>query len=317
MKDEALSYVYLCGRLGVLRRNLTAWDTLVRMAETGNCAEAERLFFAQRGAQREKEGAEDLLERETARIYEDLRAVAVGSAVLDIFRFPWDCHNAKVLLRQRLAHAPREDILSRCGAVTAERIGQAVEEKEGGVSLPRWLREGIAEAKRVWAAARNPALVDLALDRTCFAACTAKAEESGSPRAQAFMCLSIDGINLQTLLRMPSAAEAAVEEWLLPGGSVSAARLLECRRSGKLEDAFSAPQLRRAARRGTAFGAEQALCRGLQEICDQCLQVAWGPDALLGFLLQLRLRQDAVRFVLAQLRRDGARAKEYLEEWYG
>lgn len=315
MKHDALSYVYLGARLSALRRGLTSWDTVTRMAETGSSMEAERLFFARRGTAGEKGGTAAVLEEETAQIYQQMAALNVGGAVLDLFRFPWDCHNAKVLLRRVLTGAPQEEILSRCGAVPPEKIEQAVQE-ENPVLLPRWLRSALAESRRMWRDTANMALVDRVLDRACFAACAELAGQSGSPLAAEYVALWADGANLQILLRMPSAAEAAVEEWLLPGG-VSPARLLQCRRSGKLEDAFSDPLLRRAARRGTAAGAEQALCRMLCALGEKSALVSWGPEVLLGFLLQLRLRQDAVRFVLVQLRIDSGRAKERLEEWYG
>ena len=313
MGNNELSYLYLSGRVQALRATLLNWDTAVRMAAAESYAEAVRTA-------RENGGEADVnaaLERKKAQLFAGLSRVNAGKTIVDLFRWPYDCHNAKVLLKTHLTGQENGGALSPCGAVDTEQLAEAVR-GEGAASLPQWLHTGIAEAKRLWTDSRSPQLLDAALDRASFAGRRAAARESGSGAAVEYMTLQIDGINLQTLLRMKNARNEAVEELLLPGGSVSPARLLDSRAAGNLAAAFFKPQLRAAAESGSAAQAEDALTALLSAFARRCGAVPYGAETLLGFLLQLELYQGALRMVLT-LQRHGRNeeCKERLEVLYG
>lgn len=313
MGNSELSYLYLSGRVQTLRAALLNWDTVARMAAAESYAEALRTA-------RENGGEEDVsavLEKKKAQLFAELSRARAGKTIVNLFRWPYDCHNAKVLLKTHLTGQENGGALSPCGAVDTEQLAEAVR-GETAAALPQWLRTGIAEAKRLWTDSRSPQLVDAALDRAAFAGRRAAARESGSGTAVEYMTLQIDGINLQTLLRMKNARNEVVEELLLPGGSVSPGRLLDSRAAGNLAAVFSQPQLRTAAESGSAAQAEDALTALLSAFARRCGSVPYGAETLLGFLLQLELYQGALRMVLTLQHYGHAKeCRERLEVLYG
>ncbi len=95
---------------------------------------------------------------------------------------------------------------------------------------------------------------------------------SGSAAAQEYVRVRIDGVNLQTMLRMQEHAPEAVEELLLEGGTVCVARLLEARAGGALAAVFTAAPLRAAAEHSVLQAGEAAsgagpVCPAVQRIC--------------------------------------------------
>ena len=110
--------------------------------------------------------------------------------------------------------------------------------------------------------------------------------------------MRIDGVNLQTMLRMQEHAPEAVEELLLEGGTVCVARLLEARAGGALAAVFTAAPLRAAAER-TACCRPGRLLAALAQFAWRCSAYAFGPEALLAFLLRLELRRRGVRMSAA------------------
>lgn len=297
--DNKLDYLYLSGRVHALSGAVLTRETLERMAEAESPAEALRIMAESGLAIHEGESTAEALEGQKAQLFASLASAGMGKAIVDLFRLPYDSHNAKVLLKEQLAGVSADGLLSRCGSVAPEKVREAVGE-QGAAMLPAWLRTGLAQAKQAWTDSRSVQLLDVCMDRACFAGMRQAAKESGSARAEEYVRLCIDGVNLQTVLRMKGANAEAVEEMLLSGGHSSAARILEGRAGGNLSAAFSQPAFHTAAEAGTAQEAERALAAVLADFAARCRQAPYGPETLLGFLLNLELRQAAVRMILVE-----------------
>ena len=219
--DKTDPLLYLSARVGVLSAALPSWEELMRRPEREEAAP-------------ERQDALPLREdAQTGALLESL-ARGAGRPIVDLFRFPFDCHNAKVLLKGALTGqgAAARELLSPCGSVPEETMREALREESGAKALPAWLRLGIAEARHAWTESRSPQLLDAALDRALYRGMSESALYSGSAAAQEYVRVRIDGVNLQTMLRMQEHAPEAVEELLLEGGTVCVARLLEARAGG-------------------------------------------------------------------------------------
>ena len=201
--DKTDPLLYLSARVGVLSAALPSWEELMRRPEREEAAP-------------ERQDALPLREdAQTGALLESL-ARGAGRPIVDLFRFPFDCHNAKVLLKGALTGqgAAARELLSPCGSVPEETMREALREESGAKALPAWLRLGIAEARHAWTESRSPQLLDAALDRALYRGMSESALYSGSAAAQEYVRVRIDGVNLQTMLRMQEHAPEAVEELL-------------------------------------------------------------------------------------------------------
>ena len=257
--DKTDPLLYLSARVGVLSAALPSWEELMRRPEREEAAP-------------ERQDALPLREdAQTGALLESL-ARGAGRPIVDLFRFPFDCHNAKVLLKGALTGqgAAARELLSPCGSVPEETMREALREESGAKALPAWLRLGIAEARHAWTESRSPQLLDAALDRALYRGMSESALYSGSAAAQEYVRVRIDGVNLQTMLRMQEHAPEAVEELLLEGGTVCVARLLEARAGGALAAVFTAAPLRAAAEQHSVLQAGEAAAAALAQFARRC-----------------------------------------------
>lgn len=142
--DKTDPLLYLSARVGVLSAALPSWEELMRRPEREEAAP-------------ERQDALPLREdAQTGALLESL-ARGAGRPIVDLFRFPFDCHNAKVLLKGALTGqgAAARELLSPCGSVPEETMREALREESGAKALPAWLRLGIAEARHAWTESRS------------------------------------------------------------------------------------------------------------------------------------------------------------------
>ncbi|MCB7512989.1 V-type ATPase subunit [bacterium 210917-SL.2.15] len=287
-RDKTEKLLYLSARVGVLSAALPSWEEIAHRAGTEETG---------------PEGQGILPLREDAQTGALLASLAQGAGrpIVDLFRFPFDCHNAKVLLKGAVTGqaAAAQELLSPCGSVPEETMREAMREEGGAAALPSWLRRGAAEARRAWTESRSAQLLDAALDRALYREMGESALHSGSAAAQEYVRVRIDGVNLQTVLRMQKSTPEAVEEMLLEGGNVGVSRLLEARDSGNLAAVFFVPSLRSAAEKGSAERAGEAAAEALAAFARRCSVYAFGAEALLAFLLRLELRRRGLRISTA------------------
>ncbi len=107
--DKTDPLLYLSARVGVLSAALPSWEELMRRPEREEAAP-------------ERQDALPLREdAQTGALLESL-ARGAGRPIVDLFRFPFDCHNAKVLLKGALTGqgAAARELLSPCGSVPEE-----------------------------------------------------------------------------------------------------------------------------------------------------------------------------------------------------
>ncbi len=305
MEMREPSGLYLSGRVQVLTGTVLPRELLERMAAAEGEGEALRMLAEGGVAPEEGASAAKRVARRQAELLNSFAGAEEGRAIVELFRIPYDAHNAKVLLKANLTGASPEGLLSPCGGVSPERLQECI---EGGTAagLPAWLRHGLEAARRSWTGSRSVQLVDVAMDQACFAGMKETARRSGSAAAERYVRLCIDGINLQTVLRMKDAAPGAVEELLLPGGDAAPGRILDALSAGTLAAAFSRPALRAAAEGGNAFAAARAFAGELRDFAGTCRRRPYGPETLLGFFLMLELHSAAARLILAEQQNGGA-----------
>lgn len=304
MKTHELSALHLSGRAQVLSETVLPRELLERMAAAESAAEAVRVLAEGGMTPEEGMSAANGMARRQAELLASF-AAAEGSAIAELFRIPYDAHNAKVLLKAALTGTSPEGLLSPCGGVSPERLGECID-SGSAAGLPGWLRRGLTAARRAWTDSRSIQLTDAALDRACFAGMEEAARRSGSDAARRYVRLCADGINLQTALRMKDIAAGAVEELLLPGGDAAPDRILEAMAAGTLAAVFSRPALRAAAERADASAAARAFAGELRDFAAVCRRKPYGPETLLGFFLMLELHSAAARLILAEKQSGGA-----------
>ena len=318
MKYHATDYMYGSARVRALEGKLVSRERLEHMLEAKSTADVLAMLpdygftvVTDRDDGTGEPVREDSLLSVLVNGYEELDTMSEESASLIRFlRYPYDCNNIKALIKCFSREIEPDGMLfDRLGTVALETLKDAFQDKNYA-SLPKHMADAAREAEEAFSATGNPQKVDLILDRACFADMLDAAKASGSPFAVRLVEEKIDLTNLITcirLIRMQGglAAEAFLEEALLPGGTLDGDLLRSALTAG---EEFLAEGLR-----FTRFSfvsdllIDHAPLHVLELAAEDCWMdlaregkfVPFGAEVLIGYAVALEYQVKNIRILLA------------------
>ncbi len=205
-----MSYVYAVARLRGMENSLLDASFFTRLIDSANLEDALKSLSETSYAQwmgNTAGGFDRIIDDELLATCRELSHFVPDSALLTLFRMPYDYHNVKVLLKSLFKvrggdlDGRRHDLLSRMGAVSTDELITAIEAEEYGF-LPYNLRDVIPQCWALWEHTKNAQSVELLLDHHLFTAMLAVADSLKMPEITAWVRHKIDAENLRCLVRL-------------------------------------------------------------------------------------------------------------------
>lgn len=280
-----------------------------RMLDAGSFDECAKLLsdcgYADMSAMSAKE-IEGYLSSRRDEVFAEMEKLAPDGGVVDVFRMKYDYHNAKVLVKAEAVGQDAARLLSRSGRFAPEKLTELYTEENLG-QLPALFAAAVADAKSVLARTANPQLADFILDRAYFAEIRAAAQSADCPFLAGYAAILTDSTNLKSAvrtLRMGKDLEF-MDSALIPGGSVSADRIVAAGDKESITALFANTLLERAAAIG-AEAVEGGSMTAFELACDNAVTeylraaklVSYGPEALIAYLAAAESEITAVRMIL-------------------
>lgn len=260
-------YPFAVARTRVLETRLLSRQQLTQMAEAKNAEEAMR---ALKEAGYDTELAETVhdyekvLAREQEKTYALMKELVPEEKFMELFLYKNDYHNAKVLIKSQITGANSAAYLVNGGAIPLERLKKALDDHNYN-SLPTILGKAVQEAFDAYASLQDGQVIDLILDKACFAAMKQTAAESKLPFVVDYVARLCDITNLKTFYRLKKMKKPvdALKEAYVEGGGLALSTLVA---------AFGLEQYANAFR-GTPYSAlcEEGMQKGFTEferLCD-------------------------------------------------
>lgn len=224
IKTEA--YLYSTARFRAKAAMLPSSAQLLQMAEAKDVAECVRqLDDAGISIGRDEEGRlaiEQSLDTYLSGCFDEVASCTPEPRMVDIFRYPYDAHNVKSLLKCRERGINPFPLLMSMGTVSAEDAELSV--REGNYHLfSTHIAEAIPQAIALYAQTSDPQLIDAVVDAGCFADMLEKAGQYGDFLMEAIQT-KIDTINILTalrILRMGGLAYSYYSQHFISGGKLS------------------------------------------------------------------------------------------------
>ncbi len=242
--------------------------------------------------------------------YEKVHELAPDSAALRLWLYPYDCNNLKAAIKCAVRGIDPAPMYFDFGTVATEEISEMV--KTGNFELlPPAMQTSAAEAMSSFAKTKNPQVVDLILDRACYADMLRAAQAADNDYVLRLVRAKIDLTNLCIairILRMRSgeAGKMLLRDALLAGGEIDPERLLALFEKGENELLSEL--------RSTAYApiAEQLLygdhsLTSLERSCDDYWMemvketkfIPMGLEVMVSFLLAHEYEVRNLRIVLS------------------
>ena len=328
-KYQNTDYMYASARIRALEGYIVGRERLERMLEARSSAEIlsslgeYRFELIRAGADGTGEILrEPTLETAVTKAYEELGAMAEERGVIDFLRYPTDCNNVKAQIKcfSRGIDA-KEMMIDGVGTLSLTEVENAFREKDFS-HFPTEMAKAIPIAEEQFAATRNPQVVDLLIDRACYADMLSAARESGVAFAVRLVQTKIDLQNIITCVRLirmslGAAGKALLEEAYLRGGTVELSLLTEALFEG---EGWLSERLLYTAY-STLISGEESFSLGqlevraddlFMELVREAKYIPFGAEVLIGYAVAVEYEVKNIRIILAA--KDAGMAPDRIRE---
>ena len=266
------------------------------------------------------------LNRHREEIFREIERLSPDKVLTEIFRMPYDCHNAKVIIKSEGLGALQNEISGTAspsptsgetgsklmldsGRIPPERLVRFYNSGDFG-SIPGRLGPAMKEAGELLARTSNPQLADFILDRACYGDISDAAGESGNAFLRDYAALIIDTANFRTVVRAVRLGKITdvLRDALISGGrlnSETVLRTLDSADTDAIISLFSSAGLEKAAA-SAKTALEGGTLTGFELDCDNIVTsflrnakyVSYGPEPVVAYLAGVENEITAVRMIL-------------------
>ena len=133
--------------------------------------------------------------------YELVLSVAPSKEELELFLYPNDYHNVKVIIKSESLNMDPSHLLLDTGHIEKEKMLEMMRERNF-IFMSVTMKEGINEALDVFAKGHDPQEIDIILDKACYKDMYEKALQIGNEFIMNYVKLCIDIMNVTTFVRL-------------------------------------------------------------------------------------------------------------------
>lgn len=306
-------YTFACARVRGNERNLINKEKMLVMIDARTMEDACKVL--QEAGYGEGEvilpsAYEKALEAETEKLYEFIHSIAPDSEEFNIFRYPFDYHNIKTILKAEFLGTSGREILMSGGSVPADTMAVLVKERNY-MALTSRMRAAIETSLDTHARTKDPQSVDLICDKYCYEDISETAAASGNEFVKGYVRLLIDTINLKTFTRVRRMNQpwSFFGDVFIPGGNISEKVFIAGYEENLTQFAsrLSGYALFEAADGGSAELKETGGFTSLEKLCDDALiryvkdakYISFGIEPLIAYVAAKQMEIKSVRIILA------------------
>ena len=252
---------------------------------------------------------EDILRETEKEIFEDIRSLSRENEVFDIFSYPADYHNIKVLLKSEFLGVNRSDILMSSGTIPSDSMVAAVNERNKS-AMTEYMGRALDEAIDNHARTKDPQAIDFICDKYCFMDISRVAEKSENDFVKGYVRLWIDTINLRTFVRVRKMEQpwAYFAEVFIPGGNVDLQTFVSCYEEDIKQAAvrFEAYDIHKAIDEGGEAMIKEGTFTTLEKLCDDALMefvkqakyITFGLEPMIAYLISRQMEIKCIRVLM-------------------
>lgn len=299
-KRPPSDYLYASARIRAMQGRQSWQKEIERLLSLPDTATVLRALRDTAGMTADGDVTEHILQ-------EAFRAVSesVPDPDLALFlRYPYDCHNLKVLEKSRRKGTDPTPLLIDLGSVSAKTL-QTVWNNGDLSALPFHLAAAVPEAREAFDKTANPREIDFILDRALYADMAQAA--AVLPLSSDWVCAKAELTNLLICFRLlrsetADAGKSLLTRAYLPVGKYGEAELLALYESG--EDGLIQALLRTPYtgmfEKGLPFSVlERRIENYLTTLARRHSTVTFGAEVAVFYLLEMHVLAENLRILLA------------------
>lgn len=305
-KNKETEYLYASARVRAAENRLIGADKLESAISSKGTNETEALINSLEGR-----GDGDKLGAALSAAYAFIAEISPDENISAFLRYSYDCNNIKAAIKCHFRAIDCDEMLFSFGSVSIEKIKKMPVEGDFS-ALPEHMAKAAEEAFESYAKTKNPQLIDIILDKACFADMIEAAKASGEAFALRLAQEKIDLVNIMMCIRTirmgnKFAERSVLKDSLIAGGELEIKELFDFSESGEakiaelLRDTKYAPLAERLGENEKASLAE------LECECDNFYMktvkstkfLPFGAPILCSYLIASEYQVKNLRIILA------------------
>ncbi len=313
-KIKNSDYLYSTSRVKSIEKHMLTRERAEKMIDAKTMEDALRVlddcYYGFENDTTENKDYEILLAQEHKKTYDFIKSVAPDPEYFNIFLYPHDYHNLKVLMKNEYLNKNNTDALVDIGTVDLKVLQYALKERvfsDLTDNMGKALKEIIEEFPKT----KDPQLIDIILDRYSFDEMLKAAEKTNNQFIIDYVKMQIDSINIKTYVRLKKMNKSwdFFSKVFIAGGKVHDYIFIRNYDESfeKFGDLLLAYDFKDEFLEGTEALNETGKFTKLEKLLDNKLMehvksakyVPYGIEALVGYLLAKDNEIKTARIILA------------------
>lgn len=253
---------------------------------------------------------EKLLSEEHKKTYDFISSIAPELDYFNMFLYPYDYHNLKVIMKSEYLSFDSSDILVDTGSIDLKTLKYAVKERDFS-SLTENMAKALNEVIETFPKTNDPQQIDIIFDRHCYEEMLESARETKNDFVIDYVKLQIDVINIKTYVRLKKMNKSwnFFTKVYISGGSIDEQVFIKNYDDSfeKFADNLSAYGFKELFLEGTDTLVETGKFTTLEKLLDNKLieyvksakYVPFGIEPLAGYLIAKDNEIKIARIILA------------------
>lgn len=204
-KIKDTDYLFSTARVRSIEKNMLTRERAEKMIDAKTTEDAIKVLddisYGYGNEVVDSNDYEKLLTEEHKKTYDFITSVAPELNFFNMFLYPYDYHNLKVIMKSEYLGIDASDILVDTGSVDLKTLIFSVKEREFS-ELTENMGKALKEIIETFPKTNDPQIIDIILDRYCYDEMLGSAEITKSNFIIDYVKMQIDAINLKTYVRL-------------------------------------------------------------------------------------------------------------------
>jgi V/A-type H+-transporting ATPase subunit C len=203
-KVKDTEYIFATARVRSIEKNLLTKGKIEKMLDVKTLPEAIKILKECEYGESDSEmfdTFEELLSSEQRKTNDFIKSIAPRPEIFDIFLYPYDYQNLKVLLKAEYLETNADHLLIDAGTIPTAKLKVIVRERNY-IALTESMSHALHDAIDVFGRTSDPQMIDLIFDQACFADMQKGAIASESSFLIGYVQTLIDTINIKSFVRV-------------------------------------------------------------------------------------------------------------------
>ncbi|MBQ2810147.1 MAG: V-type ATPase subunit [Clostridia bacterium] len=309
LKDT--EYMYISARIKAREGQTTYYARVKSYLDAKSLLDLCAISGVTLDGESEREALENHFDKRVREAFELVKEGAPEPKYFDFLLYEYDACNLKVLIKGSIRKMSVDGMLYEIGTVDAKALKEALEARRLEGVLPSNMVRAVDEAYEAYSRTGDARVIDLIIDKACFADMLENSRLCGCDLAQALIKLRIDSINISTLQRILKSEIAdkisTFNMAFIDGGEIAYERLERVLSDEEysLIDALEGSELRDTIRSlGNEYSfsrLERALDMKYMSLIDEVKYVPFGVEVVCSYLVNTLYEAKNARIIIAGL----------------